>query len=77
MKRMVKSSIDTDNLEGDLMDELSSTFEDNIVMKHAKYINDEPDSYFNVERAMKELEEARMRYIYKLAKIIRHGNDID
>lgn len=71
------SSNDHDELKEKLFDDLSLNFEDNIVIRYAKYIDGDVDpNYVVAKNLMNVLNAARKKYIDAVAEIIENGNSI-
>lgn len=72
------SSNDHDELREKLFDDLSLNFEDNIVMRYAKYIDGDVEPTYVVSRnLMNVLNAARKKYIEAVAEIIEKANTLD
>ena len=72
------SSNDHDELREKLFDDLSLNFEDNIVMRYAKYIDGDVDPNYVVSRNLTNvLNAARDKYLEAVAKIIENADSLE
>ena len=66
-------------LDTKIYDELVEDFEDNIIMRNASYINDDPSlgyDYKEQRRMISKLDQARKQYAEALADVIKYV-DVD
>lgn len=76
MKKVIRANKNTNAyLKDQLSDDLAMSFEDNIIMKYATYVEDE---YPRVkqEAIYSRFEQARSAYISAIADVIKHV-DVD
>ena len=80
MKRVIKSSTSVkDQLVRQLDEDLRNTFEDNIVMRYAIYVNDDPGLELDAtdqDTAWMTLNRARKKYLEAMADVIQYV-DVD
>ena len=80
MKRMIVANSIKDELIEKLTDDLTESFEDNIIVKYAKYIDENPD--FDNDRKEQEMmwsnfNRIKKQYIKALADVIQYvGDDV-
>ena len=80
MKRMIVANSIKDELIEKLTDDLTESFEDNIIVKYAKYIDENPD--FDNDRKEQEMiwsnfNKIKKQYIKAMADVIMYvGDDV-